>query len=139
MSLSINGSRPVGFASSPSTTSPNGGASFEQLLNQVASNYGISPQELFNLITSSMNPAPGGGGFTPAPGGGGFTPAPGGGAPAPVSGGGGGGGSSAEMKEILGQFAVNTFNSGQGMMKQAMENFFKEEEPDEDDPDAEPL
>ena len=120
MSLSINGARPVGFAPPPSTTPSNDGASFEQLLNQLASDYGVSPQELFNLITSSMNPSPSGGVPTPAP--------------AAT-----GSGNSEELKEVLGQFAANTLNAGQGMMKEAMEKFFQEEEPDEDDPDAEPL
>jgi hypothetical protein len=37
------------------------------------------------------------------------------------------------------KIAMNILQSGQSYMREAMENFFKEEEPDEDDPDAEPL
>lgn len=45
-----------------------------------------------------------------------------------------------ENNEVFQKVASNILNSGQGMLKEAMEKFFAEdEEPDEDDPDAEPL
>lgn len=37
------------------------------------------------------------------------------------------------------KLALNIFQGGQSYVREAMENYFKEEEPDEDDPDAEPL
>jgi hypothetical protein len=120
MSLSVNGVSPVSFASPP-PAQPGGGLSFDQLINQLAGSFGVSPQELFNMITSySSQPS-------------------GGGSPVPGAGGPGGGASDAELQKVLGQFAANTLNAGQGMVKEAMEKFFEEEEPDEDDPDAEPL
>ena len=131
MTMSVNGVSPVSYASTPSAQ-PNDAASFEQLLSQLASNYGVSPQELFNLITSAANQQ-GGGGY-PASGAGGAGGASGTGASL-----GSGGADNAEMQKVLGQFAANTLNAGQGMMKEAMDKFFQEEEPDEDDPDAEPL
>lgn len=135
MTMSVSGARPVSYASGPSAQ-PNDAASFEQLLSQLASNYGVSPQELFNMITSAANQQGGGGGL-PASG------AAGSGGPAGLGGPAGTGGSgsvnNSDMQKVLGQFAANTLNAGQGMMKEAMDNFFKEEEPDEDDPDAEPL
>lgn len=120
MSLSVNGVSPVSYSTAP-PTQPNDGASFEQLLSQLASNYGMSPQELFNMLTSYAN--------QPTTGG------------SPVSGPGGSGGVDNEkLQEVLGQFAANTLNAGQGMVKEAMEKFFQEEEePDEGDPDSEPL
>ncbi|MDR7149968.1 hypothetical protein J2W49_001923 [Hydrogenophaga palleronii] len=128
MSLSINGTSPAGYSSPPPTTPSNDGASFQQLLDQLANNFGMSPQELFNLITSQMNPSTGGGVPPSAPG-----------VSAPATSGSAGSGNSDELNEVLTQFASNTLNAGQGMMKEAMEKFFQEEEPDEDDPDAEPL
>jgi hypothetical protein len=134
MSMSVSGASPVSYASAPSAQ-PNDAASFEQLLSQLASNYGISPQELFNMITSAAN-QPGGGGSPSAgpagPGGAGGLSGPGGSVES-------GSASNGDIQKVLGQFAANTLQAGNGMMKEAMENFFKEEEPDEDDPDAEPL
>lgn len=129
MSLSINGTSPVSFAPVPQPQTSNDDT-FSQLLNQLASSYGMSPQQLFDLIMSSANQSAGGG-MPVSPG-------------VPTSGTSGasgstGGASSDELKTVLGQFASNTLNAGNGMMKEAMEKFFQEEEPDEDDPDAEPL
>jgi hypothetical protein len=134
MTMSVSGASPVSYASTPSAQ-PNDAASFEQLLSQLASNYGVSPQELFNMITSYAN-QPGGGG-SPAYGSAGSGGAAGVGGPAAT--GGSGSVNNSDMQKVLGQFAANTLNAGQGMMKEAMDNFFKEEEPDEDDPDAESL
>jgi hypothetical protein len=135
MSLSINGTSPASYAPSPQPQTGNGDT-FSQLLNQLASSYGMSPQQLFDLITASANQS-GGGGMSGSPGlstsGTSGTSGPSG-----ASGSTGGAGGD-ELKTALGQFASNTLNAGSGMMKEAMEKFFKEEEPDEDDPDAEPL
>jgi hypothetical protein len=135
MSLSINGTSPASFAP-PHQPQTGNGDTFEQLLNQLASSYGMSPQQLFDLITSSAN-QPAGGGMPVSPG----MPTSGTSGASGASGAGGstGGAGSDELKSVLEQFASNTLNAGSGMMKEAMENFFKEEEPDEDDPDAEPL
>lgn len=131
MSMSVTGASPVGFTPSPQPQSSDADT-FSQLLNQLASNYGMSPQQLFDFITSAMN-QPGGGSLSPSQ----TLPSSGAGGLGDVGGSSGVGG--AELKKVLGQFAANTLQSGQGMMKEAMDNFFKEEEPDEDDPDAEPL
>lgn len=135
MSMSINGAGPVSYAPSPQPQTGNGDT-FSQLLNQLASSYGMSPQQLFDLITSAANPS-GGGGMSGAPG----QPTSGTSGTSGASGASGstGGAGSDELKTVLGQFASNTLNAGNGMMKEAMEKFFQEEEPDEDDPDAEPL
>jgi hypothetical protein len=131
MSMSVTGASPVGYTPSPQPQSSNADQ-FSQLLNQLASNYGMSPQQLFDFITSAMN-QPGGGGLSPSQ----TLPSSGAGGLGDV--GGSGGADSGALKKALGQFAANTLQSGQGMMQEAMQNFFKEEEPDEDDPDAEPL
>lgn len=135
MSMSINGASPVSYVPSPQPQTGNGDT-FSQLLNQLASSYGMSPQQLFDLITSSANQSAGGG-MPVSPG----LPTSGTSGASGASGAGGstGGAGSDELKSVLGKFASNTLNAGNGMMKEAMENFFKEEEPDEDDPDAEPL
>jgi hypothetical protein len=138
MSMSINGAGPVSYAPSPQPQTGSGDT-FSQLLNQLASSYGMSPQQLFDLITSAANPS-GGGGMSGSPG----LPTSGTSGTSGASGASGasgsaGGAGSDELKTVLGQFASNTLNAGNGMMKEAMEKFFQEEEPDEDDPDAEPL
>jgi hypothetical protein len=127
MSMSVGGVSPVSY-SAPQPQ--NDGASFEQVLGQLANGFGVSPQELFNMIQSYMSPQGGGAasGASGAPGASGLS---GPGASGSVD--------DAELKKVLGNFAANTLQAGQGMMKEAMDKFFQEEEPDEDDPDAEPL
>ena len=41
--------------------------------------------------------------------------------------------------KVFNQVAGNILQGGQGMLREAMQKFFEEEEPDEDDPDAESL
>ena len=41
--------------------------------------------------------------------------------------------------KVFNQVAGNIMQGGQSMLQEAMQKFFEEEEPDEDDPDAEPL
>lgn len=120
MPMSVNGLSPVGFSSPP--PQQDDAALFQQMLGQLADGYGLAPQDLFNLIKSYMSPPAAGGAS---------------GVPGPVA---SGGANDGELQKVLGQFAANTLQSGQGMLQQAMEKFFAEdEEPDEDDPDAEPL
>ena len=45
----------------------------------------------------------------------------------------------ADIDEGINKIALNILQGGQAYVKEAMEKFFEEEEPDEDDPDAEPL
>jgi hypothetical protein len=119
MSMSVSGASPVSYTAPQQQ--PNDAASFEQVLGQLANSFGVSPQELFNTIKSYMNPPAGGGSGVSGPG----TK---------------GGADDGELQKVLGNFAANTLQAGQGMMKEAMEKFFQEDdEPDEDDPDAEPL
>lgn len=132
MSMSVGG---VSRTSYSAPLQPqNDGASFNQVLGQLANGFGVSPQELFNMIQSYMNPQSGGAssgasGASGAPGASGLS--------GPGS---SGGADDAAIKKALGNLAANTLQSGQGMMKEAMEKFFQEDdEPDEDDPDAEPL
>ncbi|HEY9109053.1 MAG TPA: hypothetical protein VIN58_20425 [Roseateles sp.] len=131
MSMSVGGVSPMSY-SAPQQP-PNDAASFEQMLGQLANGFGVSPQELFNMIQSYMNPQAGA-----APG---ASAAPGAPSASGLSGPGSSGGvDDAALKKVLGNFAANTLQAGQGMMKEAMEKFFQEDEdPDEDDPDAEPL
>ncbi len=56
----------------------------------------------------------------------------------PVPPAGDGGGDITQTKAFQ-QVVSGIFQGGQGMMKEALGKFFEEEEPDEDDPDAEPL
>jgi hypothetical protein len=44
-----------------------------------------------------------------------------------------------EFDKVFNKVAMNILQGGDGMMREAMQKFFEEEEPDEDDPDAEPL
>lgn len=136
MSMSVGGVSPTSY--SPPQQPQSSGASFEQTLGQLAGGFGVSPQELFNMIQSYLNPqggaAPGASGASGAAGAAGAAGASG------LSGAGSSGGvDDAALKKALGSFAANTLQAGQGMMKEAMDKFFQEEEPDEDDPDAEPL
>jgi hypothetical protein len=41
--------------------------------------------------------------------------------------------------KVFNQVAAGILQGGDGMMREAMQKFFEEEEPDEDDPDAESL
>lgn len=41
--------------------------------------------------------------------------------------------------KVFNKVVTSILQGGDGMLKEAMEKFFAEEEPDEDDPDAEPL
>ena len=45
----------------------------------------------------------------------------------------------AAINEGITKIALNIFQGGQSYVREAMDNYFKEEEPDEDDPDAEPV
>ena len=56
----------------------------------------------------------------------------------PVPPAGDGGGDITQTKAFQ-QVVSGIFQGGQGMMKEALGKFFEEEEPDEDDPDAEPV
>jgi hypothetical protein len=49
------------------------------------------------------------------------------------------GGGDITQSKAFQQVVSGIFQGGQGMMKDALGKFFEEEEPDEDDPDAEPL
>jgi hypothetical protein len=49
------------------------------------------------------------------------------------------GGGDITKSKAFQQVVSGIFQGGQGMMKDALGKFFEEEEPDEDDPDAEPL
>lgn len=129
MSMSVGGVSPVSYSA---PQQPSDAASFEQVLGQLANGFGVSPQELFNMIQSYMNPSAGG--ASGASGGSGAS-----GLSGPGASGASGGANDAELQKVLGNFAANTLQAGQGMMKEAMEKFFQEEEPDEDDPDAESL
>lgn len=111
MTMPVGGVSPVSYTTT-STSQPSSNVSFDQLINQLSSSFGVPPQQLFSMLTSSIP------GFSPQSN-----------------------ANSEEMQKALSQFAANTLQSGQGMMKEAMEKFFnkEDEEPDEDDPDSEPL